>query len=185
MSRNKKSLADRQQEMRQRQPVPSGPGRPPLPIDAIVVERLARYDHNATEIAALLRCSPNTIRNRFADEIARGHDWFHGQLLIAMFKLAVRDRYWPALRWQLRYRGLCGPAKVPRRSRRRGSPLSTASFTQRARGRTYKPFHNRYPAKRKPPRPRSAVTPLAAAPPATDTPEPEARKPWVIAEFFM
>jgi hypothetical protein len=49
-------------------------GRPRKQIDPKKVERLARYGSPATEIAAVMGCSPDTLERRFAEPIKRGKD---------------------------------------------------------------------------------------------------------------
>lgn len=51
---------------------------------------------------------PNTIRNRFREDIERGRDLLSGRLKQIMFGLAMKGD-WKALKWEMEYRGLDRP----------------------------------------------------------------------------
>lgn len=55
-------------------------GRPKKKIDVEMVEKLATIHCSVKEIADIMGCHPDTIRNRFADIIAKGKA--HGKMSV-------------------------------------------------------------------------------------------------------
>ena len=62
-------------------------GRPKKKIDVEMVEKLATIHCSVKEIADIVGCHPDTIRNRFADIIARGKA--HGKMSVRRKQLEV------------------------------------------------------------------------------------------------
>lgn len=66
--------------------------RPPKPLDAEQVWKLARIGCTQAEIADILGCSTDTLQRRFAAEMARGIADRRMSLRRAQFVRAVKDR---------------------------------------------------------------------------------------------
>jgi len=64
-------------------------GRPPLDIDGDKVEALARIHCTYMEIAAVLKCSDDTLKRRFADRIEKGREVGKSSLRRAQFTKAL------------------------------------------------------------------------------------------------
>lgn len=67
-------------------------GRPPLPLDAEQVYKLARLGCTQEEIADILGCSQQTISDRFSVECARARASLKMSLRRAQLHRAVKDR---------------------------------------------------------------------------------------------
>src|SRR4051812_15620282 len=65
--------------------------RPRKPIDGEQVERLARIQCTYEEIGAVVGCSPDTIKRRFAARVAKGREQGKTSLRRAQFKLAAKS----------------------------------------------------------------------------------------------
>jgi hypothetical protein len=66
-------------------------GRPPVAIDAHKVETMASYGCTVEEIAAVLKCSCDTLQRRFMAELERGRNARNGMLRVKQFKLADKS----------------------------------------------------------------------------------------------
>lgn len=64
-------------------------GRRPLKIDPMQVEELAAIQCSHAEMAAVLRCSADTLERRFAAAIKKGRERGNASLKRAQFKLAL------------------------------------------------------------------------------------------------
>lgn len=73
-------------------PQPRKAGRPPLPIDAGVVSRLANHGLSMSEVAAVLGVSKSTIHDRFSAEFAMARANFRLSLRRAQYHRAVKAK---------------------------------------------------------------------------------------------
>jgi hypothetical protein len=103
MLRSKRSKAARQREMRKRQPLPPGPGRPKLTIDPEQLRALAFRGFPAAQIAHLVGCSPSSIRTRVAQAYEEGGLELNARLRMTLFELALEGNR-RALLWQAKQR---------------------------------------------------------------------------------
>ena len=73
--------------------------RPRKPIDADLVLQLARIHCTYEEIAAVVGCSTDTLKRRFADRIEKGREEGRSSLRRAQFKRAIEDGHPTMLIW--------------------------------------------------------------------------------------
>jgi len=66
-------------------------GRPRVAIDPHKVETMASYGCTVEEIAAVLKCSTDTLQRRFMAELERGRNACNGMLRVKQFKLAEKS----------------------------------------------------------------------------------------------
>ena len=65
-------------------------GRPPLELDEVVIEHLASIHCTMIEIAAVCKCSVDTLENRYSDIIKKGRQSGKMSLRRKMFELAMK-----------------------------------------------------------------------------------------------
>ena len=76
-----------------------GAGRPKLPIDGAQVEEMAASFLPVEQIASILRCHPDTIYDRFSDDLQCGRNKRRYDLTCSMWHQALREKDTKMMIW--------------------------------------------------------------------------------------